>query len=102
MIVFNVNSGIVEIKDSLGQLLVNKTLVMRSYNETVSCDSGMCEVVHGISLKIKRHCDDPEMLYFMNGNVEIAMDPGIYDLLETENLSVDKERNLTIERKHHR
>jgi hypothetical protein len=100
MIVFNVNSGVIQIQDSVGKLLMNKTLIMRAYNETVSCDSGMCEVVHGISLKIKKRCNDPEMFYFMNGNIEIAMDSNIYDLLERENLSVGKERNLTVERKH--
>jgi hypothetical protein len=100
MIVFNVNSGVIQIQDSVGKLLMNRILIMRAYTETVSCDSGMCEVVHGISLKVKRRCNDPEMLYFMNGNIEIAMDSNIYDLLERENLSVGKERNLTVERKH--
>ena len=102
MIVFNVNSGTIQIQDSLGKLLMNKILIMRAYNETVSCDSGLCEVVHGISVKIKRHCNDPEMLYFMNGNIEIAMDSSVYDLLGRENLSVDKGKNITVERKHRR
>lgn len=102
MIMFSVNSGMVEIQDSLGNLLMNKTLILRSYNETISCDSGMCEVVHGISMKIKKHCNDSEMLYFINGNVEIAMDSEVYNILEKENIYIKKERDLFLERKPHR
>jgi hypothetical protein len=102
MIMFSVNSGMVEIQDSLGKLLMNKTLILRSYNETISCDSGMCEVVHGISMKIKKHCNDSEMLYFINGNVEIAMDSEVYNILGNENIYIKKERDLSLERKPHR
>jgi hypothetical protein len=102
MIMFSVNSGMVEIQDSLGKLLMNKTLILRSYNETISCDSGMCEVVHGISMKIKKHCNDSEMLYFINGNVEIAMDAEVYNILGKENIYIKKERDLSLERKPHR
>ncbi len=102
MIVFNVNSGVIQIQDSVGKLLMNRILIMRAYTETVSCDSGMCEVVHGISLKVKRRCNDPEMLYFMNGNIEIAMDSTVYDLLERENLSVEKGSDISVERKRRR
>ena len=102
MIMFSVNSGMVEIQDSLGNLLMNKTLILRSYNETISCDSGLCEVVHGISMKIKKHCNDSEMLYFINGNVEIAMDSEVYNILGKENIYIKKERDLSLERKPHR
>ena len=102
MIMFSVNSGMVEIQDSLGKLLMNKTLILRSYNETISCDSGMCEVVHGISMKIKKHCNDNDMLYFINGNVEIAMDSEVYNILGKENIYIKKERDLSLERKPHR
>lgn len=102
MIMFSVNSGMVEIQDSLGKLLMNKTLILRSYNETISCDSGLCEVVHGISMKIKKHCNDSEMLYFINGNVEIAMDSEVYNILGKENIYIKKERGLSLERKPHR
>ena len=102
MIMFSVNSGMVEIQDSLGKLLMNKTLILRSYNENISCDSGMCEVVHGISMKIKKHCNDSEMLYFINGNVEIAMDSEVYNILGNENIYIKKERDLSLERKPHR
>ena len=102
MIMFSVNSGMVEIQDSLGKLLMNKTLILRSYNETISCDSGMCEVVHGISMKIKKHCNDSEMLYFIDGNVEKAMDSEVYNILGNENIYIKKERDLSLERKPHR
>ena len=102
MIVFNVNSGMIQIQDSVGRLLMNRILIMRAYTETVACDSGMCEVVHGISLKINRRCNDPEMLYFMNGNIEIAMDSTVYDLLERENLSIEKGRDIAVERRRRR
>jgi hypothetical protein len=101
MIDFNINSGKIEIQESLRSFLVNKKLIMRSHNETVSCDSGFCEVVHEISLKVKRHCNDPDMLFFINGDVEIAMDNYVFDLLSRENISIRKERNMVIDRKKH-
>ncbi len=101
MIDFNINSGKIEIQDTLRNLLARKTLVMQAHDETVSCDAGLCEVIHDISLKVKRHCNNPDMLFFINDDIEIALDNYVFDLLSRENISIKKGRNLIVERKKH-
>ncbi len=101
MIDFNINSGKIEIQDNLKDALAKKILVMHAHNETVSCDGGLCEVINEISLKIKRHCNEPDMFYFINGDIEIAMDEYIFDLLSHENIFIRKQKYLVVERIKH-
>ncbi|WP_337860463.1 hypothetical protein [Ferroplasma sp.] len=101
MIDFYINSGKIGISESLKNMLTGKTLVMRGYDETVSCDAGLCEVVHDITVKVKRHCNDKNLLFFINGDVEIAMDSYIFDMLSVENITISKGKNLIVDRKKH-
>jgi len=101
MIDFNINSGKIEIQENLKDILSNKILVLRAHNETVSCDGGLCETINDISLKIKRHCNDPGMFFFINDNIEIAMDEPIFDSLAYENIVIKKQKHLVIERIKH-
>ena len=101
MIDFNINSGKIEIQENLKDILSNKILVLRTNNETVSCDGGFCETISDISLKIKRHCNDPGMFFFINDDIEIAMDEPIFNSLSHENIVIKKQKHLVIERIKH-
>ena len=101
MIDFNINSGKIQIQENLKDVLSKKILVMRDNQETVSCDGGLCETIHDISIKIKRHCNEPKMYYFINDDIEIAMDERIFDLLARENIFIKKEKYLVVERIKH-
>jgi hypothetical protein len=41
------------------------------------------------------------MLFFINDDIEIALDNYVFDLLSRENISIKKGRNLIVERKKH-
>jgi hypothetical protein len=101
MIDFYINSGKIQISESLRDILTGKILVIRGHDETVSCDAGICEVVHDISLKVKRHCNDQDLFYFISGNIELAMDSYIFDMLSMDNITVSKGKDIIVERKRH-
>ncbi|MEM0140235.1 MAG: hypothetical protein QXZ44_06465 [Ferroplasma sp.] len=99
---FNINGGKIILKESLLQKLKHKIILIQSANEVINCDSGMCEVSNNIQVKLKKKCDMENILYYMNGDVEIAIDYHTYDSLNAEDLSLGYGRNIIIDQCKHK
>lgn len=95
--IFDINSGKIEICDKLYNDIKNKTIVLRTYNETINCDSGICERINNIKIEIKDSYNNDSFLYFMKDNVIIAMDKKTYYLLNLENIIIKKGINIFVE-----
>jgi len=95
--IFNINSGKIEICDKLYNDIKDKTIVLRTDNEIVNCDSGICERINNIKIEIKNNYNDDSFLYFIKNNVTIAMDEKTYYLLNLENIIIKKGINIFVE-----
>ena len=99
--IFNINTGKIEICDKLSSDLKYKIIVLKLNEETVNCDSGLCEKINNINIKIMDKYNDSSMLYFLNNNITIAIDSNIYYLLNSENIAIKKGKNIFIEQTNH-
>ncbi len=99
--IFDINTGKIEICDKLYNDLKDKIIVLKSSNETINCDSGLCEKISNIDIKIMDKYNDNSMLYFMSNNITIAIDKNIFYLLNSENIAIKKGKSIFIEQEKH-
>ncbi len=101
VIEFNINGGKLMLGDVLLHKVRDRFLIIRSEDETVNCDSGLCENVKSISTKVKTRCEAKDLLYYMNGDFQVAIDYNTYEALADEDITISYGKNVIIDQKKH-